>query len=104
MCTWLREIIFFWLVAGGVQPAGFQSAGGTRIASAPIDIEMKYAMPSTTKVSATPMLVALRKWFINATDKGAAIIAPPPKPMIAMPVAIPRRSGNQRINVDTGDT
>jgi hypothetical protein len=28
--------------------------------------------------------------------------APPPKPMIAMPVAIPRRSGNQEISVETG--
>ncbi|MNT09838.1 hypothetical protein D3C72_1446410 [compost metagenome] len=58
----------------------------------------------TRKVSATPALVALLKWFISATDSGAPIIAPPPKPMIAMPVAMPRRSGNQRISVDTGDT
>ncbi len=35
---------------------------------------------------------------------GVAIMAPPPKPMIAMPVAMPRRSGNQRINVETGET
>jgi hypothetical protein len=35
---------------------------------------------------------------------GAAYIAPPPKPMIAMPVAMPLRSGNQRSSVDTGDT
>ncbi len=61
-------------------------------------------MPSTTKVSVTPLLVALLKWFISATEAGAAIIAPPPKPMIAMPVAMPRRSGNQRISVETGET
>ncbi len=29
-------------------------------------------------------------------------MAPPPKPMIAMPVAMPRRSGNHLINVETG--
>ena len=32
------------------------------------------------------------------------MIAPPPKPMIAMPAAMPRRSGNQRISVLTGET
>ena len=31
-------------------------------------------------------------------------MAPPPKPIIAMPAAMPRRSGNQRINVLTGET
>src|SRR6516225_9435834 len=34
---------------------------------------------------------------------GEPIIAPPPKPMIAMPVAMPRRSGNHLIRVDTGE-
>ena len=29
--------------------------------------------------------------------------APPPKPMIAMPVAIPRRSGNHFTSVLTGE-
>ena len=29
--------------------------------------------------------------------------APPPKPMIAMPVAIPGRSGNHMISVLTGE-
>ena len=29
--------------------------------------------------------------------------APPPKPMIAMPVASPGRSGNHLISVDTGE-
>jgi hypothetical protein len=41
---------------------------------------------------------------MSATDSGAAISAPPPKPMIAIPVAMPRRSGNQRISVATGET
>src|SRR5215472_16103104 len=30
-------------------------------------------------------------------------MAPPPKPMIAMPVAMPRRSGNHFTSVDTGE-
>ncbi|MBS1226576.1 MAG: hypothetical protein H6R32_510 [Candidatus Aminicenantes bacterium] len=30
-------------------------------------------------------------------------MAPPPKPMMAMPVAMPRLSGNHLISVDTGD-
>jgi len=37
-------------------------------------------------------------------DSGAAMIAPPPNPMIAMPDAMPRRSGNQRRRVETGET
>ena len=30
-------------------------------------------------------------------------MAPPPKPMMAMPVAMPRRSGNHFTSVDTGE-
>jgi hypothetical protein len=40
---------------------------------------------------------------ISHTDNGEAMKAPPPKPMIAMPVAMPGRSGNHLINVETGD-
>lgn len=36
-------------------------------------------------------------------DQGDAINAPPPKPMIAIPVAMPGRSGNHLISVDTGE-
>ena len=36
-------------------------------------------------------------------DHGDAINAPPPKPMIAIPVAMPGRSGNHLISVDTGE-
>ncbi len=57
----------------------------------------------TTKVSATPTWVGVEKTLISHTESGEAIIAPPPKPMIAMPVAIPGRSGNHLINVDTGE-
>ena len=34
---------------------------------------------------------------------GDAISAPPPKPMIAMPVDSPGRSGNHLISVETGE-
>jgi hypothetical protein len=36
-------------------------------------------------------------------DSGAAMSAPPPKPMIARPVARPGRSGNHLISVETGE-
>ena len=40
---------------------------------------------------------------ISQTDSGEAMKAPPPKPMIAMPVAMPGRSGNHLISVETGE-
>ncbi len=36
-------------------------------------------------------------------EAGEATIAPPPKPMMAMPVARPGRSGNHLISVETGE-
>ena len=59
-------------------------------------------MPRTTKVSATPTEVALLKKSISTTDSGEASIAPPPKPIIARPVAMPGLSGNHFISVETG--
>ena len=53
-------------------------------------------------VASTPRLVGVRKWFISSTESGEATIAPPPKPMIAMPVARPGRSGNHFTSVLTG--
>jgi hypothetical protein len=47
--------------------------------------------------------VAVEKRFIRSTASGEPIIAPPPKPMMAMPVAMPRRSGNHLISVLTGE-
>ena len=41
--------------------------------------------------------------FISQTDSGEAMKAPPPKPMMAMPVAMPGRSGNHLISVETGE-
>ena len=43
------------------------------------------------------------KNFSRALDIGEAISAPPPNPMIAMPVAMPGRSGNHFIKVETGE-
>ena len=54
-------------------------------------------------VCQTPASVGVRNWVINRLASGPPIIAPPPKPMIAMPVAMPRRSGNQRTRVETGE-
>jgi len=39
---------------------------------------------------------------ISRTDSGEASIAPPPKPIIASPAAMPGLSGNHFIRVDTG--
>ena len=46
---------------------------------------------------------ASRTSLISQTDSGEAMNAPPPKPMIAMPVAMPGRSGNHLISVETGE-
>ena len=59
--------------------------------------------PLLIDVSTTPADVAVLKWSINATASGEPIIAPPPNPMIARPVAMPGRSGNHLMSVDTGE-
>ena len=56
-----------------------------------------------TKVCQTPTEVAERNWFIRMSASGEPIMAPPPKPMMAMPVAMPRRSGNHLTRVETGE-
>src|SRR6218665_1573770 len=57
----------------------------------------------TTKVCITPTSVGVAKYFIKSAAKGEPIIAPPPNPMMAMPAAMPRRSGHHLIGVDTGE-
>ena len=57
----------------------------------------------TTKVSHTPTEVGVREVVHQQLASGAPIMAPPPKPMMAMPVAMPRRSGNHLISVETGE-
>ncbi len=59
--------------------------------------------PIVRNVSSTPTDVAVLKWFMRMLASGEPIIAPPPKPMMAIPVAIPRRSGNHLISVETGE-
>ena len=44
-----------------------------------------------------------REGRISASASGVPIIAPPPNPMIASPVAMPRRSGNHLMSVETGE-
>ncbi len=55
------------------------------------------------KVSATPTWVAVEYFAISQTESGEAMNAAPPKPMMAMPVAMPGRSGNHLIRVETGE-
>src|SRR5690606_12503166 len=47
--------------------------------------------------------VSVPKLDSICADHGEAIRAPPPKPMIAIPVAMPGRSGNHLISVETGE-
>lgn len=66
-------------------------------------MKTKYTSAITTKVCITPTSVGVAKYFIRSAASGEPIIAPPPKPMMAMPVAMPRRSGNHLMRVDTGE-
>ena len=56
-----------------------------------------------TNVALTPTSVGVASAAISSAASGDPIIAPPPKPMIAMPVAMPRRSGNHLMSVLTGE-
>jgi hypothetical protein len=59
--------------------------------------------PNTRNVCHTPTESGVAKRCISRLASGVPIIAPPPNPMIASPVAMPRRSGNHLISVDTGE-
>jgi len=56
-----------------------------------------------TKVSSTPFDVAVLKCAISCTERGAAMRAPPPKPVMAIPVAMPGDRGTILISVETGE-
>src|SRR5262245_51175455 len=86
----------------GVKPAGFQSSRGSRTSNQPSDMNTAYTMPCTRKVREMPEMLVPNEDSI-LVDHGEAMSAPPPKPMIAMPVAIPGRSGNHLIKVETGE-
>ena len=63
---------------------------------------MLSAWPSAT----APLTVGTKPESKTASSllvTGEAISAPPPKPMIAIPVARPGRSGNHLIRVETGE-
>ncbi len=49
------------------------------------------------------MSLGVRKYAMSLIASGDPIIAPPPKPMMAMPVASPGRSGNHLMSVETGE-
>ena len=89
--------------SAGVQPAGCQPSRGTRTVSTPNIMNAKYKIPITTNVGATPCGAVDLKCAMSDVASGEPIIAPPPNPMIASPVAIPGRSGNHLISVDTGE-
>jgi hypothetical protein len=84
-------------------PGGFHPGGGNRTVMTPNIMNAKYSTPSATNVSATPLELAEAKCCMSRCDSGEPIIAPPPKPMIAIPVAMPGRSGNHLMSVDTGE-
>ncbi len=56
----------------------------------------------TRNASFTPTEVDDRNRLISSTPSGEPMSAPPPKPMMAMPVAMPGRSGNHLTSVETG--
>src|SRR5204862_6277555 len=66
-------------------------------------INAQSARECTRKVCLTPTDVGKLKYVTSRLSSGAPIIAPPPKPMMAIPVSIPRRSGNHFTSVDTGE-
>ncbi|CAM5712289.1 hypothetical protein SFUMM280S_01458 [Streptomyces fumanus] len=74
---------------------------GTRTSSTPSVMNTAYVSPCTRKARAMPELSSPKDSSIRA-DQGEAISAPPPKTM-AMPVAMPGRSGNHLIRVETGE-
>ena len=59
--------------------------------------------PSTMNEPTIPSLRTGAERVSSEFSSGEAMIAPPPKPMIARPVAMPGRSGNHLISVETGE-
>src|SRR5918993_63686 len=88
---------------GGVQPSGCQPSAGRRTTNAPIIIETRYTAPSVRNEGTIASTGLLAKISSNVLESGEAISAPPPKPMMARPVARPGRSGNHLISVETGE-
>jgi hypothetical protein len=87
----------------GLQPSGCQPSAGTFTVNAPSIITTKYSALSVRNASAIASAGLDPYAFSSASDSGDAMSAPPPKPMIARPVARPGRSGNHLMSVETGE-
>ena len=81
---------------------GSHCVAGSRTKTIPMVMKNAYTTPITRKVVARPWR-SVPNHFINCDDQGEAMSAPPPNPMMAKPVAIPGRSGNHFISVETGE-
>jgi hypothetical protein len=89
--------------SGAGPPSAAVFAGrGTRTSSTPSDMKTAYVSPCTRNACAIPVLSEPKDSSICA-DHGEAISAPPPNPMMAMPVAMPGLSGNHLMSVETGE-
>ncbi len=88
--------------SGAGRPSARSLGRGTRTSSTPSSMKTAYVSPWTRKARAIPELSEPKDLSICA-DQGEAMSAPPPKPMMAMPVAMPGRSGNHLISVETGE-
>jgi hypothetical protein len=65
---------------------------------------VRKSLPTESPLATQPLAPELGSYiFSSAVETGLAIRAPPPKPMMAMPVARPGRSGNHLIRVETGE-
>ena len=97
-------------VSKSVHLLGFSDLIGAMrlVESAPSEIVVLGVQPEETgwgtQLTATveAALTVLAECAISQTARGEPIIAPPPKPMMAKPVAMPRRSGNHLMRVWTG--
>ena len=90
--------------AAGTNPSGFHPGAGTRTIADPTSMKNGIDEAKDHEGLRRPRHAsAVENRLMSQTESGEAIIAPPPKPMIAMPVAIPGRSGNHLIKVDTGE-
>ncbi len=78
------------------------SVRGRRTRNTPSAMKTAYVRPCTRNASAMPWESVPKASSMRA-DQGEAMSAPPPNPMMAMPVAMPGRSGNHLMSVETGE-
>jgi hypothetical protein len=70
---------------------------------APNIMKQKYSTPITSNVCTRPTECGPAKAPMSEVASGDPIMAPPPNPMIASPVAMPGRSTNHLMSVETGE-